>query len=483
MIASWASQRLRDLLVGLALVPALVVPAGLVASPEGVRLSVALAVSMLFLGLGLIAPRLLLYLVFSWLVALGLIRRLLTEVSAPVEADVLLLVGPAALAVLLMAARASGAFEGRMKLANAVLLLSVFLVVGSLNPLQGGPLSGAAGLLFLLVPTLWFWVGRGLSDDRAVAVIVKLAALLGAFVALYGLYQTFVGFPSWDVAWIDRFGYAALDAGEIRAFANFSAASEYAAFLGIAIVCWVALGLGRRWTPLALAVVALLSVALLYEASRGVVFTTVLALGLMTAARSRMPLALGMALAAIFVLSVPFAASRLAPTIYGADPESSLVRHQVEGLAEPLDSSSSTLPGHLGLMEEGLRSAISNPLGIGVAPVTIAGGKFGDVTRGTETDPSNIATAIGIPGLVAYLIVLVLGLCRAYAVAHRRRDGLSAAALGILLVTLLQWLNGAHYAVATLPWLVLGWIDRVDEPTAEEARSLPRPAAAHEGER
>jgi hypothetical protein len=30
----------------------------------------------------------------------------------------------------------------------------------------------------------------------------------------------------------------------------------------------------------------------------------------------------------------------------------------------------------------------------------------------------------------------------------------------VLVITLLQWLNGGQYAVAFLVWLVLGWVDR-----------------------
>lgn len=51
------------------------------------------------------------------------------------------------------------------------------------------------------------------------------------------------------------------------------------------------------------------------------------------------------------------------------------------------------------------------------------------------------------------------GLPLAYRVAARRRDIVAMAALGVLCVTFLQWLNGAQYAVAPLPWLVLGWLD------------------------
>jgi hypothetical protein len=49
-------------------------------------------------------------------------------------------------------------------------------------------------------------------------------------------------------------------------------------------------------------------------------------------------------------------------------------------------------------------------------------------------------------------------LWRAAGLALQRRDALSLAALGILVITLGQWLNGGYYAVSALVWILLGWI-------------------------
>ena len=430
----------------------------LVADPYGARLAIAAAAGCLLAGIGFVASRQLLYVLVVWLAFLGLVRRLVSEVSPVGEADFLLLVGPSAFVILLLAARAHGGLANRTRFANAVVLLSALIVVGALNPLQGSPLVGLAGLLFILVPVLAFWIGRGLCDDRTLANVLKLVGALGVVVALYGLAQTFVGFPSWDATWIRDFGYAALTVeGETRAFSSFSAASEYATFLGIAIVVWLAFGLRLGWIPLTTAAVAVLATAVFFESARGVVFALFMAAGLMAAARRGLPLAFGAVLGAVFVLLVPFAAGQLSS---GRTHTPGLVSHQLEGLSNPLDPDSSTALGHLSLMEIGIRSAVANPLGVGVGAVTMAGDKFGGLKAGTETDPSNVATALGIPGLLVYVAVLVIAFVQTYRLASRRRDALALAALGILAVTILQWLNGGQYAVAFLPWLVLGWVDR-----------------------
>ncbi|HEX2112354.1 MAG TPA: hypothetical protein VHF67_12465 [Gaiellaceae bacterium] len=454
----------------------------IVSEPWGLRLALAIAVGSFLLGLGLLGWRGLIPLLVVWLAALGLVRRLVSEIAVAAHVDFLLLIAPLGLLALLIAARARGAFVGRTALSTAVAVTSGLIVVGALNPMQGSLMAGLAGLLFVLVPPLWFWVGRGLCDDRTLAGVFKLVAALGVPAAVYGLSQTFVGFPPWDDRWIRDFGYAALDVhGHTRAFASFSAAAEYATFLGAAIVAWLGFGLRLGWIPLTSSALAVLAAAVFYESSRGTVFTVLLALGLMVAARHRFPLPAAAAAAALAMLLVPFVASRVSPETYASGSASGLVSHQLAGLANPLDPQSSTLLTHLGLVAIGLDHALSHPLGVGVGAVNIAADKFGAVQRGTETDPSNVATALGVPGLAAYVVLFLLAFRIAYRVAAHRRDPVALVALGVLAVTIFQWLNGGQYAVAPLPWLALGWFDRQRLDVARPPDETPNGGEADVG--
>jgi hypothetical protein len=110
-------------------------------------------------------------------------------------------------------------------------------------------------------------------------------------------------------------------------------------------------------------------------------------------------------------------------------------------------------------------------LGLGTGAVTIASSKFGGEVRGTEADPSNAAVALGLPGLVAYSVLLVAGLRSAYRLAAVRRDARSLIALGLLVVTVLQWLNGGQYSAALLTWLSLGWIDQASDEQVAQGRA------------
>ena len=71
--------------------------------------------------------------------------------------------------------------------------------------------------------------------------------------ALYGLFQQFVKFPTWDLVWIDSKGYTALNLGSgiVRAFSFFSSAQEYAVFLSVGVVAWARRRAFRaRWVTL-----------------------------------------------------------------------------------------------------------------------------------------------------------------------------------------------------------------------------------------
>lgn len=426
-----------------------------------VRIAIAASVVVLLVAVGLRSPRLLLFALLLWLPALGLLRRLVTTLGAADPlGDPLLLVAPAAWVLLAAVAVSRGALRQRTGLATTVLVLTLLFTVSVVNPLQGELTIGLAGLLLVVPPMLAFWVGRSLVDDPTLRRVIALVAWLSLPAAAYGLIQTFAGFPSWDARWIVEDGYTALNvSGTIRAFSSFSSAAEYAGFLAVGVVAWIALGRNLLRLPLTLAAVGLLGTALWFESSRGIIVLTLAAVWLLFAARRGLSLRLALLGGVALLVALSWVAGRIAPEQFAGSATGGLSAHQVQGLSDPFGQQS-TLPLHIDLVTGGFGQVIANPLGSGVGAVTSAAGKFGGVTIGTETDPGNAAVAAGAVGLVAYLLLVLRGLPLAYRVAARRRDILALAALGILSVTFMQWLNGAQYAVAPLPWLVLGWLDR-----------------------
>jgi hypothetical protein len=455
---------------GLAVLAACVLAARVLSDPTLLRLGIVGTAVLAVVALSTRPPVMLLGGLLVWLTTLGFLRRVLNTFTPVPHADPLLVVGPLVMVVLLIVAARRGAFSQRSHLASAVLALNVITVIGVFNPLQGGLATGVGGLMFVLVPTLAFWVGRGLFGDLELGAILKLIALLSIPAAIYGLAQTVHGFPSWDLAWLASHAtdYGALTVNGVpRAFGSFSAASEYATFLAIGLVVWVAFGLTPVLAPVAAGTIGMLAVAIFWEGSRGIILLGIAALAMMVGARTGMRLKWSLALSAALLLLMPLVVGYIVGPGYSGST-SPFVTRQVLGLQNPTDSAHSTLDSHLSLLTNGIRSARAEPIGRGSGAITLAGTKFGGVEAGTEADPSNAAVAWGIPGLVAYLVILIIGLWRGYRLAFLRRDWLATSALAILILTTSQWLNGGQYAVAFLPWLMLGWIDR--SPTSARKR-------------
>ncbi len=440
--------------------------------PLTLRIAVAVAPALLLLITTFTHPERVVTLLWIWLPALGTFRRLASFFRNTGGNDPLLLVAPVAVVALTVVAAQRGAFDRLSGLAKAVALFSVLILISVINPLQGSLMIGAGGLLFIFVPVLWFWVGRGLVDDALMAKIVRTVGVMAVLAAVYGLYQTFVGMPVWDQRWINRSGYQALNVGgSTRAFSSFSAASEYAAFLAAGIVVWLVWMRRVGFAVIAGAVMALLGYALFLESIRTAMFLTAAAIGMILAARTRLGIGGGAVLAAVMVGLLITGAGKLAAETSDVRDErtASLLDHQVQGLANPLDPEHSTLLKHTELYVEGLTAAVHYPLGRGIGSVTLSAAKFsGGEMKNTEADFSNVAAALGIPGLLTFLVISALGLRMAFRASHDTSTALPLIGLGFLVITALQWTAGGQYAVAPLPWLVLGWLDR-RRMTAEAA--------------
>jgi hypothetical protein len=442
---------------------------------------IAALIGLALVAINITTPKRLLLMMLAWLAVMGTVRRIVPAAPHAI-ADPLLLIAPCLLVLLTAVAVRNGAMRRRGALANAVLAMNLISVLGAFNPAQGSLLAGLAGLLFFFIPQLGFWIGRGLCDDRTVISLAVLVAALAPLVALYGLAQTFGMFPSWDQAWVQAAvvrGYMALMVnGSVRAFATFSAASEFAIFIGLGIVFWLAFGFNGPGRILVALVLCLLGLSLVLESGRSALVITIAAVLVVTAARRRLPIWAAVPVIAGATAILPLFSSQLLPAT-SALPIGGLVSHQFNGLANPLGTDS-TLSLHTDLVTSGLGYAFAHPLGIGIGAVSIASSatRFGpgdqshfDLNQeglfNTEIDPSNVSVALGLPGLGLYLVIALIGIWKAYRRASFRRDAASLIALGALIAVLLEWFNGGNYAVAFIPWLMLGWLDQ-PEPRPEK---------------
>jgi len=444
------------------------------------------------------SPRTAILVLPVWMTMLGFFRRFTPGGgNTTLSGDPMLLIGPVAIIILWLVSNQRGMPTPKTTLSRIVFAFNVVALLEAANPAQGSLMAGVAGLLFIFVPTLAFWVGRRIVNEDMLWRITWTIGILSLMAALYGLYQQFVKFPTWDLVWIDSKGYTALNLGSgiVRAFSLFSSAQEYAVFLSVGVVAWAALATRRvRWPlPLHLTALGVVATALFYESQRTSVFITALALGVIAGARRRMrPVTVGVAGLVAVVLLVAFAGvlgggGGGSAALQGEQSASSvLVNHQVGGITDPTGSGSS-LPGHIKATRVGINQGFKHPLGHGSSSVNLASTRYTTKdAKGTEFDPGNMGIAFGIFGLVIYVLLLFRMTGTGYQLAVARRDPLGIFVLGVVMATLLQWTNGNLYSVCWLLWLVVGAGDgilargantpaAVSVPTVVEAFAWRRP--------
>ncbi len=415
--------------------------------------------------------------VLLFLPLLGLFRRLLIESSGWPVFDPLLLIGPALAVVLFVRAYV---LDSRSLapdlLSKLVLAFLALILLGIVNPFGAGLQAGLIAAVLVGVPLLWFFVGRALPDRPTILRLQWGTAFLAAAIAIYGLWQTEVGFPSWDLAWVEVGGYSSLSVGgTLRGWGTMASASEYAGYLGAGIVFAVAALVDRRAWPLV--VVPLVGAALVFSSVRGVLILTLLAIAVMMGLRSPRP-RVALPLIAVGGVAVYLAAAPVLASV-SSSSSSDLVTHQLEGIARPFDEDSSTVDVHLELVGKGFTEGLSHPLGQGVAPGQVSGdagaATSGEVSfkgAGSEFDFTDAFIRFGFAGGVIFLSLTTIALATAGRHYRQTRDPLLLGAIGLAVMTLGYWLNGGNYALTPLLWFTLGWATR----PPESARS-PREAA------
>lgn len=462
-----------------------------------IRLVLALAVAMLLVTLALMRPALGVITTFIYLVFSAMLRRMLLGAAPWISADPMLLVAPVVATVLIV----NGFVLDRRRWAPDAISVGVLVILAItcaevFNPQGGGISAGISGLMFMAVPLFWFFVGREYLGDVDVERLMTVVVVLGTVVAGYGLWQTQVGDPHWDVAWLKTPGasaYSSLNVnGTLRAFGTFSSFGEYALFLGAALA--VAVSFVLRGKLVAALPIPVLAVALFLSSGRAPLITAAFAIVTMVGLRTGRPAtALVVTVAAIgaVFLAVHFGGSSLSSL--GSGSSSSLVSHEVSGIANPLDPSSSTLLTHVTLVVQGVKSSLSHPFGQGTAVTNGAAGVIqGGATRNnglgnvpavgagssaTEVDISNAFVAFGIAGGVIYLALVVLIAVQAVRSYFAGRRELLPV-IAVLVVGAGQWTIGGDYALSSLIWMLIGVVAARARLVSAAARPS-RPAWQH----
>lgn len=412
-----------------------------------------------------------LVMVVVWLVLLGFVRRFVIPFAGWAEQDPLLLVSPAAAVTFLLAARRSSAPLAHNALSGIAVFLMLWSGLQVFNPHEESLVVAVQGAMFYVVPLLWFFVGRSLSEaqhDRISSAVFWVAIVVIA----HGLYQTFFDLLPFEYTWVgvSKQNVAIFLPGfRIRPFSTLTSPQEYGQFLAFAIlIIWGRLlhpaplttARYRRWL---LVFLGAAGVALFYQGTRTSLIFTIFALAVTSVVRFRSPVLLIAIAMGGFGVVQWVGGQSVEPTTSASAADSperadSLARHTLSGLTDP---GNSTLPMHLALIERGIRNGLRYPFGAGVSDATIAGAKSDTASApSAENDLAVTMETLGAPAGFAYLGFIGAGFAAAFRMQRRRPSARHLAWLGILAAATTQWWNGNLYATSTILFLSLGGLSR-----------------------
>jgi len=432
-------------------------------------------VAMLLIGLGLLAvlirPDLAAFGTLIFLPFLGDIRRYISVGGGKTSQDPMLMVAPAIAGMIFARMLFERGARLDTRLAKLVLAMMVVMAIEILNPLQGGITVGLAGALFYIVPLLWFWAGRSLSSETATAQLLRqLIPIIALSAAILGLFQTYVGWLSFEAQWIreqtyGQQGFAALiiDGHVVRPFGFFCSPSEFSGYLSIGfIACAVPLIAGRR--RLTAFLMAPIGYMLFLSAVRTAISLTAFSVLAVWAVMGRD----AKGVAGRFILVVLFIVPALVlglnrlKDVDHSDRVGALVGHSVDGLTNPTES---TAGAHGDLWLEGISGGIMNPIGYGLGSSTPAAGRYGDrAGAAMEHDIPNLFFSLGVFGGILYLVLMFQVLRVVYGLFRDRGSLIALTVLGILISQFGYWALGTHYSTSALVWFLIGSIDRTQIP-------------------
>jgi hypothetical protein len=438
---------------------------------QDLRLLAVLAGSAVLVAFCANRPRLTMLLTFAWLPFLGLTRRLFDPGGTPAT-DPFLTVVPLVTSVLLVVAVWShrdtiGASLNESRITLLVSILLVVLVFAVFNPIQGGPLIGLSGTIFLFFPVLWFYLGRAYLDDETTSRFLWVTVWTGFVCALYGVYQVVFGFLPVEQSWIATREFGSLYVGQfIRPFSTFPSPEEWSRYTMVASASAIGLALAaprRRWWLFPVSGVCV--VALLLSGVRISAFGLLvsIAVAVMMGVRSRMRAfvaVIGLALLLlVFAWLVP---QRSESEVRASDVAwSAFFGHATRGLIAPFGED--TLWGRIELWSSLLTDVIpAHPFGMGLGVPTLGAWKFdAQVNVGTESYAGAIFVAAGFIGGFLLLAVFWAVLVRARRLCRHLNmptvHVTTAVVAGIVFTSVVA--NSLSlYSVGPLGWALMGWL-------------------------
>lgn len=426
---------------------------------------VAFLLASVFGTLALLNPRSCIFLTLPFLAVMGDLRRIVSLGMAQ-GSDPIVLVGPMMVMLLTAIAVLQDRLTRRTRISRQMMIVLAIMLVQVFNPYQGRIQVGAIGILCIVVPMCWFWVGQAWGSQRFVETLFFRAIVPVAVAAgILGLAQVFIGRPSYQEEWMRwRFAGRSLVGGDAaRPFGFFVSISEFTKYLSVGIILVLSSLIAGKFRLWVFAVPAM-AVALFLSSARGpvILVSGVLILLWAMKSRSKKGVIFRTSLAALIIGGGMFwALSQVNEMTYASPDLEFLVKHQTEGLLNPFDAEKSTGAGHASLVLLGILEGFKHPFGLGLGVTTHLSGAYGVQFAGTEIDISNMFVSLGVVGGVAYAMLYFKVFRTAIDYWRATRTPIAMSLAAVLMLIAGSWLNTGEYSTISLVWFCVGALDRM----------------------
>jgi hypothetical protein len=378
-------------------------------------------------------------------------------------------------AFLIVLQRKKTALFYRTPLALPVTILAFICFLHVFNPLQGSLFVGFTGAMYYLVPMAWFYFGQE-TKPEFFPKMMRLVVVLGIICSLWGVYQMVVGYPAFELYWIENTDhYESIAVYNVkRALATFSNAEEWGRYVLLGSL--VAFGLGMSKTegakrPIWFACAVTLCGMLALTGQRSSIFGLFLGLIVlfMTGAKT-----LGSAVSRVLLLCIPFVlvlvlsgsvADDGAADLDEGDGINTMITHTKKGTVNPAGE------GSLEVRFETWTDIVtnilpSNPVGAGLGASTLSASRETSKDRPVDNHFLSLAVSAGVPAalLLIWILFRAFGICiRLWRESEADSVEFSnwRIAMALLSSYILNNFFGTSfviYSVAPLGWLLLGWI-------------------------
>jgi hypothetical protein len=453
------------------------IPIAVVCASGGSPWGVAPMIVLWLLAAALINPRTCIALTLVFLALQGDVRRIVS-VGVGQGSDPLVLVPPAIVIVLTIMALAQNRLSRKSPLSRNVLIVLLIMAIQALNPMQGGVLVGLTGVLCVMVPMCWFWVGQAWATPRFLdTILFRLIVPLAVAAGVFGVVQVFGGRPDYQEQWMERlYQNVPHSYDRSRPFGFFTSVGEFTKFLSIGLVLLISSAMAGR---IRLLIVALpfIALSLFFASARGPIVTCsgVIIFAWALCSKSKTGGVVRVVLASACIIGgLIWTLSEVSDIELSPDLQY-LVKHQTDGLLNPLDERKSTATGHWYSALGGVGQAMGNPIGRGLGCATHIAGAYGGSVAGTEIDISNMFVCLGLIGGIAYTLLYYRVFTTAIAFWRQSRAPIGLCAIAVLLAVAGNWLNTGEYSSVSIVWFCIGAVDRLSSDWKQkQVDSLPR---------